>query len=122
MARQTRQVWAKQVERWIDSGLTAKEFAAEIGVNPNTLAGWRWRLGQDAAPPAPGASGSAAPPFVELIGATAAGEASATEAAGVEPRHLPWPPRLFISDRSSQHSGRHAVFQGYREAGICAGP
>jgi transposase-like protein len=34
----------KRVERLADSGLTAKEFAAEIGVNANTLAGWRWRL------------------------------------------------------------------------------
>lgn len=27
-----------------DSGLTAREFAAEVGVNANTLAGWKWRL------------------------------------------------------------------------------
>ncbi len=38
-------MWAKRVERLADSGLTAKEFAAEIGVNANTLAGWKWRLG-----------------------------------------------------------------------------
>ena len=38
-------MWAKRVERLADSGLTAKEFATEIGVNANTLAGWRWRLG-----------------------------------------------------------------------------
>jgi transposase-like protein len=44
MAREAREVWAKRVERLADSGLTAKEYAAEIGVNANTLAGWRWRL------------------------------------------------------------------------------
>jgi transposase-like protein len=44
MARDTREVWTKRVERLADSGLTAKEFAEEIGVNANTLAGWRWRL------------------------------------------------------------------------------
>jgi transposase-like protein len=44
MARDAREVWAKRVERLADSGLTAKEYAAEIGVNANTLAGWRWRL------------------------------------------------------------------------------
>src|SRR5512143_3004069 len=44
MARDAREVWAKRVERLVDSGLTAKEYAAEIGVNANTLAGWRWRL------------------------------------------------------------------------------
>ena len=44
MARDAREVWAKRVEQLADSGLTAKEFAAEIGVNANTLAGWKWRL------------------------------------------------------------------------------
>jgi transposase-like protein len=47
MARETRETWVKRVERWRDSGLTLKEFAAEIGVNANTLAGWRWRLRSD---------------------------------------------------------------------------
>jgi hypothetical protein len=37
-------VWAKRVERWIDSGLTAKEFAAEAGLKPSTLSYWKWRL------------------------------------------------------------------------------
>jgi hypothetical protein len=44
MATNTRDLWAKRVERWKDSGLTAKEFAAEMGINPQTLAYWRWRL------------------------------------------------------------------------------
>ena len=67
MARDTREVWAKRVERLADSGLTAKEFAAEIGVNANTLAGWRWRLaakpGRAAAKPAP----KPAPAFLEIV-------------------------------------------------------
>lgn len=45
MPRDTREVWAKRVERWVDSGLTAKEYAAETGLNANTLAHWRWKLG-----------------------------------------------------------------------------
>jgi transposase-like protein len=45
MARETREEWAKRVERWRDSGLTAAEFAAEVGVNPRTLSYWKWRLG-----------------------------------------------------------------------------
>jgi hypothetical protein len=36
--------WAKRVERWKDSGLTAKEFAAETGVKASTLTYWSWRL------------------------------------------------------------------------------
>ena len=34
--RTSREVWAKRVQRWQDSDLTAAEFAAEIGVNPKT--------------------------------------------------------------------------------------
>ena len=44
MERVSRETWAKRVERWADSGLTAKEFAAEAGLNPSTLSYWKWRL------------------------------------------------------------------------------
>jgi len=44
MARTSRAEWGKRVERWKDSGLTAKEFAAETGVKASTLAYWSWRL------------------------------------------------------------------------------
>jgi hypothetical protein len=58
------------VERWEASELTAKEFAAEIGVNPHTLAHWRWRLATEGAPTtskAPRRAGSAtAVSFTEL--------------------------------------------------------
>jgi hypothetical protein len=40
-----RDVWAKRVSRWRESGLTAKEFAAETGMNAHTLAHWAWKLG-----------------------------------------------------------------------------
>jgi transposase-like protein len=49
MAREPREVWEKRVARWRESGLTAKEFAGEVGVNANTLAHWAWRLDQAAA-------------------------------------------------------------------------
>ena len=45
MGRESREIWLKRVERWRDSGLSVKEFARELGVNHNTLAGWRYRLG-----------------------------------------------------------------------------
>lgn len=32
------------MERWKDSGLTAKQFAAETGLKASTLSYWRWRL------------------------------------------------------------------------------
>lgn len=59
-------MWAKRVERLADSGLTLKEFATEIGVNANTLAGWRWRIQNKAKRVAVGAR-SSAPPFLEIV-------------------------------------------------------
>jgi hypothetical protein len=40
-------VWAKRIERWGDSGLTAKQFAAEIDVSPQSLTFWKWKLRKD---------------------------------------------------------------------------
>ena len=50
-----------------DSGLTAKEFAAKIGVNRHTLGYWKWRLGAKA--PLPSATGLRLrpPTFVEVV-------------------------------------------------------
>ena len=45
--RESREVWAKRVERWKDSGLVCAEFCAEIDVNPRTLLYWAWRLRKD---------------------------------------------------------------------------
>lgn len=82
MTREGRAVWAKRVERWRDSGLTLKEFAAEIGVNANTLAGWRWRLGAEGGP-APVAVKQHGPAFLELVRAGEAGaSAPPTKAEG----------------------------------------
>ena len=44
MARESRDVWAKRVERLRESDLTAEEFAREIGVNVQTLRHWKWKL------------------------------------------------------------------------------
>jgi hypothetical protein len=35
------------VQRWRESGLSAKEYATEIGVNANSLQHWGWRLGSN---------------------------------------------------------------------------
>lgn len=45
--RTRRAEWAKRVERWADSGLTSKEFAAELGINPRSLVFWKWQLKRD---------------------------------------------------------------------------
>jgi len=80
MGRATRQEWVKRIERWQDSGLTAKEFAAEIDVPPTSLSYWKWKLRQENKTPAaatteivakhrtPRAPRSApAPRFLELV-------------------------------------------------------
>lgn|SRR5262245_37792040 len=43
-ARVDRDEWRRRVERWKDSGLTAKEFAAEMGLNAGTLQFWQYKL------------------------------------------------------------------------------
>lgn len=48
MERVSREAWAKRVERWRDSGLTAKEYAAEAGINAHSLSWWKWRLSSGA--------------------------------------------------------------------------
>ena len=44
MERATQETWAKRVERWKESGLTAREFASEVGINAQSLSWWSWRL------------------------------------------------------------------------------
>lgn len=46
-----RNEWRKRVQRWKESGLTAKEFAAEVGINAGTLQFWCCKLRKDDAPP-----------------------------------------------------------------------
>lgn len=45
-----REEWRRRVERWKDSGLTAKEFAAETGINAGTLQFWQYKLKRDVRP------------------------------------------------------------------------
>ncbi len=42
--RASRDEWRKRVDRWKESGLTAKEFASETGINAGTLQFWRYKL------------------------------------------------------------------------------
>jgi len=87
MARASREIWAKRVERWKDSGLSAKEFAAELDVSPKSLMFWKWKLGQ-LEPPKGAASTArrklktrtarvAAPRFLQLMPTSASAPPSA---------------------------------------------
>jgi hypothetical protein len=61
------------VERWQDSGLTAKQFAAELDVSPNSLTFWKWKLRQPDAATTPRprrkreAKQADAPSFLQLV-------------------------------------------------------
>jgi hypothetical protein len=49
--RAPRELWIRRVERWRDSGLSAKEFAEQAGVDSDRLRHWKWRLAQECAEP-----------------------------------------------------------------------
>lgn len=44
--RTSRDEWKKLVERWRESGLTAEQYAAELGINAGTLKFWKYKLGR----------------------------------------------------------------------------
>lgn len=46
--RASRAEWAKRVERWQESGLSAEQFASELGIRARTLTYWKWLLGKEA--------------------------------------------------------------------------
>jgi hypothetical protein len=43
-ASRSRDEWARLIEAWKASGLTASQFATRHGVKPKALSTWRWRL------------------------------------------------------------------------------
>lgn len=49
--------WQAHVAAWARSGLSCKEYAAQVGVHPGTLAAWKSKLGR---------VGRAAATFVEV--------------------------------------------------------
>ena len=46
--RLKREQWSKHVERWRDSGLSMKEYAAEVGIPVGTLKHWKYTLEREA--------------------------------------------------------------------------
>lgn len=44
--------WQKRIERWKDSGLTAEQFAAELGINAGTLRYWKYAFDKESRSPA----------------------------------------------------------------------
>jgi hypothetical protein len=74
-ARTSRSEWQKRIERWTDSGLTAEQFAAELGINVGTLRHWKYALGKRSAGDGSRTKGGKPMPttaFVEIAGPAAA--------------------------------------------------
>ena len=106
--------WQQRIERWRESGLTAAQFAVELGINAGTLKFWQYKLKKakraesaGEAPPKERKT-SIAPAFVEVR--TGGREArfelelsngrllrvpEAFDAKALEPflHEGPWPPR-----------------------------
>jgi transposase-like protein len=94
MGQDTRELWWKRVERWKDSGLSAREFASEMGINAQTLSYWRWRLGKKAAK-APEKRKATA--FVEVVAEPAAELATRVVERGQREEH-PEPLEIVLRD------------------------
>jgi hypothetical protein len=80
----SREIWKKRVERWADSGLSAREFAAEIGVNVHTLTHWKWQLGLEARRQGSAPAPSAPSTFVEVVAPLVAEPSNPTVPAAFE--------------------------------------
>jgi len=50
MKATTEERWRAHVAAWAKSGLTCKAYAAKVRLHPRTLAGWKSKLGETAAP------------------------------------------------------------------------
>jgi transposase-like protein len=47
-AKTSAEEWQKRLARWRESGLTAEQFASEIGINAGTLKFWRYKVNKAA--------------------------------------------------------------------------
>jgi transcriptional regulator with XRE-family HTH domain len=61
MTRTSRQEWGKRVRQWRASGLSARAFAEQTGINVGTLRHWAWQLAHERREP------EDRPAFVEVI-------------------------------------------------------
>jgi transposase len=64
--KRRRDEWRQVVRGWKRSGLTAAKFAAEEGVNVQTLYSWKYRLAREGAADVDGAAAPATSAIVEV--------------------------------------------------------
>jgi len=88
MNTERREVWMQRVQRLADSGLTTREFAREIGVNPHTFAGWKWRLSRQSEESSP--SGASKPRFVDVTAEVRRAAQTRADALQAADGHAPY--------------------------------
>jgi transposase len=93
MERAGREVWEQRIRRWTDSGLTAREFASEIGVNLHTLRQWKYKLEERGAATSDAETATSRPTFVEVH---VPRPSAAARAANSEPFELELPNGLKV--------------------------
>jgi transposase-like protein len=59
--------WQKRIERWKDSGLSAEQFAAELGINAGTLRYWKYAFEKETRSPTAAKSTSAPAKIAEFV-------------------------------------------------------
>ena len=70
--------WAKRVERWQRSGLSAAAYGAREGIPGDQLSWWKWHLGRRAAVP----RGEVAPDKVRFVPARVVERVAPTRSGG----------------------------------------
>jgi len=101
MANETRETWKKRIEQWAQSGLTAKEFAEEAGVNVHTLRQWKWLLSSEKTPRPTVANAVEAPSFVEVVVPRQAGHWAPVSRPTAPPLELVMPGGVVVRIPSS---------------------
>jgi transposase len=77
--RRSRAEWSRQIALWRKSGLTARQYAAEAGLNAGTLKYWKYALGREAR----GGSGTKANlPLIEVRSSVKGHDGFEVELAG----------------------------------------
>ena len=95
MARASREVWIERIERWRDSGLGAKEFAEQVGVEVDRLRHWKWRLAKEDAAAEP------CSPRHLALAPSPSHKAATPPMMGVTTRAARRPCRVFASSHSA---------------------
>ena len=66
-SRVGRAEWQKRIERWKDSGLSAEQFAAELGINAGTLRYWKYSFDKASRSPVATKTAPAASKAADLV-------------------------------------------------------